>query len=1085
MMACFVYFTLLLGELFLISSGEGVTFCVKPTESGSCLDRGCQKCDTLQHYFDNVNETINMYDNVTLVFMSGTHNFCLSDYFNFYTVPIATEFLKMTGENRNVTVKDVCFYASNLPEDYCLLAFLQSNSTLFVENITFVNYICIWFSEIPAYSKQENAANVILKDCLFQDSSLTFKKLIAEECIFSNSVVSTINTAEIMNCMFSNSRLLAEEDTTPETQILLESCHICESYVYISTGSVTIVGNTYISSSNAVKHFMATFYIRSSNAALSGNVTFMNNIGIYGGAMQLESSILNITAGANVAFINNTASIQGGAIYLFRDSRINVAAGANLTFVNNSAFDKGGAIYIHPGVTATSLVVSYLTMFSGCIFSEAYSNFNNYSEIVHFSGNKAAKGGDDVYGASLFACGINSHSSGTSSAASDPLKVCLCESPFKPQCNGAGTIDVYHNFANMSLKVYPGESFTVPIFLVGLDRSTTTGVVYTYIFKSEHSTGVKMDSNPENGHVISNNKQCTSMNYSLSTNYTSEVNVTMYFAPINFQISGILSEFSICDDDDSCYGASYMSIFINITLLPCPPGFTLNGHCDCYLHYFVFDNCMAVNKTGLFSWSSNAWASIYEDGIIYDTHCPFDYCNITGQPINLLNDSDTQCAFNRAGRLCGGCRENYSLAIGSSHCIQCPNNNNLALVIFFAAAGFILVFFITALNLTVSQGMINGLIFYANIVWTYQSIFFPPHQQGYVVMAFFKTFIAWVNLDFGIETCFISGLTAFWKTWLQFVFPFYIWVIAGLIIVASRYSTRLTNLLGNRAVPVLNTLFLLSYVKLLRVAVTALLKFSYLKYTDQNSTVTHSVVWSVDGNLTYFGYPHILLFLAGLATLVVLCLPYTMLLLLMQWLRKLPHCKLTNWIMRFHPVYDAYFAPLKHKHQYWFGVLLLARVALLMTFLSALAIDPYVNLLLLLVPGMMLLFHVAVVQPYTSTAVLWLDCTFLSNLILLALLVLVSLWSIQPTLRIVAVGLSTGVAFVQFCGIVLYNVIEIIKRRCQCLAVCCNYDRHNVQEEDINEFVDNCDRRPGGSDVYFTTPFLNNAVRNIDTKPTY
>ena len=299
---------------------------------------------------------------------------------------------------------------------------------------------------------------------------------------------------------------------------------------------------------------------------------------------------------------------------------------------------------------------------------------------------------------------------------------------------------------------------------------------------------------------------------------------------------------------------------------------------------------------------------------------------------------------------------------------------------------------------------------------------------------------------------------------------------------ASRYSTRLTRLLGNRAVPVLNTLFLLSYVKLLRVAVTALLEFSYLKYTDQNSTVTHSVVWSVDGNLMYFGFPHILLFLAGLATLVVLCLPYTMLLFLMQWLRRLPHCKLTNWIMRFHPVYDAYFAPLKHKHQYWFGVLLLARVALLMTSISAFALPSYVNLLLLLVPGIMLLFHIAVVQPYTSKAVLWLESIFFSNLILLALLVLVSLRSNQPTLRIVAVGLSTGVAFVQFCAIVLYNVIEIIKRRCQCPAGCCNRDRDNIQVEDINDFVDSYDRRAAAINVVdSSTPLLN----NTDTRPTY
>ena len=1092
MMACFVFFTLLLGELFLISSGEGVTFCVKLTESGSCLDRGCQKCETLQYYLDNVDETINQYDNVTLVLKSGTHNVCLSDYLG--TAPIRATVMKMAGENRNVTVMDIC----SLEGQYCLLSFLQIHSTLFVENIKFLNYICIWDSDNFPYGKRENAANVILKDCLFQDSSITFKKLIAEECTFLHSEVFTVHTAEVTNCTFSNSYLLALGEEAMETQTLLESCHICESYVDITTGSVTIVGNTYISSSNAVNNFITTFYLRYSSAALSGNVTFMNNIGVYGGAMQLDSSILNITAGANVTFINNTASYQGGAIYLLRLSKINVAAGANLTFVNNSALDKGGAIYVHPGVTPVSLVgfssSSASLILSGCIFSETDHIVDDHSKnlMVNFSGNKATKGGNDIYGASLSACSISSHSSGTSSAASDPLKVCLCESLFKPQCNGWDTINLHdHNFANMSLKVYPGESFTVPIFLVGLDMSTTTGVLYSYIIKSEHSrsTGVKLDSTPENGHVISNNKQCTSMNYSLSTNYTSEINVTMYLVPINiFQISGLEKSGGICYDNSSCYGTFFMSIFINITLLPCPPGFTLNGHCDCYLYHVVFDNCVAVNETGYFSWSSNAWASIYEDGILYDTRCPFDYCsNKTGQLINLLNDSDTQCAFNRAGRLCGGCRENYSLAIGSSHCIQCPNNNNLAIVIFFAAEGFILVFFITALNLTVSQGMVNGLIFYANIVWTYQSIFFPPYQEGYAVMALFKAFIAWVNLDFGIETCFISGLTAFWKTWLQFIFPFYIWVIAGLIIVTSRYSTRLTRLLGNRTVPVLDTFFLLSYMKLLRLVVTAL-EFSYLEYTDQNSTVTHSMVWSVDGNLLYFGHPHILLFLAGLATLVILCLPYTMLLLLMQWLRRLPHCKLTNWIMRFHPVYDAYFAPLKHKHQYWFGVLLLARVILLLTFVSTFAIPQYVNLLLLLIVGAILTFYVAVVQPYKSTVTLLLQSTFFINLNLLAGFVVVGFLSNQPMLQTGAVGLSTGVAFVQFCAIVLYNVIEILKR-CQCRAGCCNCDRHNAQElwqeEDINDFVDSYDRHPGGSDVDFTTPLLNNTARNTDTRPTY
>ena len=40
---------------------------------------------------------------------------------------------------------------------------------------------------------------------------------------------------------------------------------------------------------------------------------------------------------------------------------------------------------------------------------------------------------------------------------------------------------------------------------------------------------------------------------------------------------------------------------------------------------------------------------------------------------------------------------------------------------------------------------------------------------------------AWLNLDFGIESCFFVGVDAYWKTWLQFLF--YIWATAGVIIV--------------------------------------------------------------------------------------------------------------------------------------------------------------------------------------------------------------------------------------------------------------------------------------------------------------
>jgi len=131
------------------------------------------------------------------------------------------------------------------------------------------------------------------------------------------------------------------------------------------------------------------------------------------------------------------------------------------------------------------------------------------------------------------------------------------------------------------------------------------------------------------------------------------------------------------------------------------------------------------------------------------------------------------------------------------------------------------------LNLTVSVGSINGLIFYANVVRANQAIFFPSTASN----SFLSIFIAWLNLDLGFETCFYNGLDAYTKTWLQFLVPLYIWTVVVLIIVSSHYYTIAAKLTGRNAVQVLATLFLMSYAKLVQIAITAF-SFKVLEYPD-------------------------------------------------------------------------------------------------------------------------------------------------------------------------------------------------------------------------------------------------------------
>ena len=172
-----------------------------------------------------------------------------------------------------------------------------------------------------------------------------------------------------------------------------------------------------------------------------------------------------------------------------------------------------------------------------------------------------------------------------------------------------------------------------------------------------------------------------------------------------------------------------------------------------------------------------------------------------------LEYPDEQCEYNRSGVLCGACQNHLSLALGTA-----------------------LVSLLILSNLTVSVGTLNGLIFYANIVRANQEILFPatinsPYEH------ILTSFIAWLNLDLGIQTCFWDGLDAYGKVWLQLVFPVYIWAIIATVIILSDRYTIAARLNGRNAVPVLATLFLLSYAKLLRLVVTAL-AYTTLEYPD-------------------------------------------------------------------------------------------------------------------------------------------------------------------------------------------------------------------------------------------------------------
>ena len=63
----------------------------------------------------------------------------------------------------------------------------------------------------------------------------------------------------------------------------------------------------------------------------------------------------------------------------------------------------------------------------------------------------------------------------------------------------------------------------------------------------------------------------------------------------------------------------------------------------------------------------------------------------------------------------GSCQENLSLSLGSSHCLVCPTYWPVILALITAAsivAGMLLVIILLVLNITVTAGLINEIIYF-------------------------------------------------------------------------------------------------------------------------------------------------------------------------------------------------------------------------------------------------------------------------------------------------------------------------------------------------------------------------------------
>ena len=770
---------------------------------------------------------------------------------------------------------------------------------------------------------------------------------------------------------------------------------IVSLYVNIELNNVTIFSNTYNHVRDYDNHYSALLFYCSH---LSRRKIKISGLKVIGNDMTGVLSLMcELSFREDTSIIaNNTSPSNGGGIWLDNRSSAKTISDkrGEVQFINNTAV-KGGGIY-----------------------SESYSLLQEVYPFrvptcqtgmlrAHFTNNTATLAGNDVYGGNLFGCRkdndidsffdvldcnestplLNRYSRPISSViSSNPYGVCTCTEANGVNCSSR----------TVEKEVYPGGMVYLSLVTVGMCGGISPSVL------TIETSNVNV--------ILGNAKQltgtqCKEFLYTVKQYGLETINN-------NIRIGTTGSSYYF---DDS-------PLMVDIKFLSCPHGLQLkSGECVCdpVLEKAEDIQCNVSWTEYPIRRSHNRWLYYDQDHncTIVHENCPVNYCKRTEVYLSI-DEPDVQCAQNRSGTLCGSCSTGLSLMLGSNRCYKC-SDKYLSLILVFIVAGIALVAFLLATNLTVSVGSINGLLFYANI-FKFNEITFFSNGANLPVLS---QFISWLNLDLGIETCFFDGLDGYWKTWLQFVFPVYIWLLVSAIIIGSHYSGRLSRIFGNNTVPVLATLVLMSYSKILR-SITRSMMFSTVKC---NGEYTHHV-WSIDANIEYFGIKHSILFLMSVLLLIV-GMTYTGLVFSSQWLQRLS-CKIccrTDPVFKLKPLIDAYTGPFKDKYRFWTGLLLISRAVIASVFSYTSGSAIYLNNFIILVLCGILIWSSSG-GIYRQAIVGRIELIYIVNISMLSLLTMLSNymeWDINAYLT----GVSVSISLMLFLLTIIAHTHIAVKKR--------------------------------------------------------
>ena len=639
------------------------------------------------------------------------------------------------------------------------------------------------------------------------------------------------------------------------------------------------------------------------NGSITNPGNFSHN---YGSIFKLSGS--NVILGGHLIFDSNIAD-HGAALSMLGNSQIYLTAGFKANFTNNTAQSFGGAIY----------AAGDTFLRAPCTF-QLYSNNSNDISLT-FKNNTATLAGTNIYSVTLYRCYLrNGSMEKIGMKEFDMYKHIFKGIPSSSISSLAHSIHLCN--ATTHYNTYPGKTLHIPVKVLDHNGSPTYAVVTVAAFeKSNNLKPVKWwFSDNQESTIVKGTGKCTILNLTIHAQKVSPDDWTLLLITISER-------------------NNFTSI--SVKMKDCPLGFYLNkktGTCLCSNLFtkLEYDNqvvlCHIDNNTFSKPNNLNIWVGNCTGNRFCIAYCTSNYCNNgihfdalfinkTGTYLNSSSSPGTApiplCHGFRTGDLCGRCMANYSVVFGSTKCELCTSKWWPLTAIVYIIAGPLIVLLLYTLNLTLTTGTLNGVIFYAQLANIGLTSYFntPCYDCSKEThyLRFSVVFISWLNLNLGFPLCFFNGMNELWKAGLSLLFPIYLILLIGFLIILSRMSSRVSNRLSQSSVQVLITVVHLSFAKLIQAIIDV---FCSVYIHIENSSHSTSLVWYSDGAVAYANTKHKILMIITSVVVGVVILPYMAVILLGKPLLM----KVDKLREVIRPCFEAIHAPYKVDKWYWFGL---------------------------------------------------------------------------------------------------------------------------------------------------------------------